>query len=121
MTTQDEKPGQVPDSELVHGHPYVIDPDTGLRATLDGVPYAAAHADDEALIETQKRQQAEMEVPLLAGKDNPNAFVFLPSSTAPAMTGTTRTSRLPAWHRSMRNSTARSRLATAAAMSPPLM
>lgn len=76
MTTQDEKPGQVPDSELVHGHPYVIDPDTGLRATLDGVPYAAAHADDEALIETQKRQQAEMEVPLLAGKDNPNAFVF---------------------------------------------
>ncbi len=75
MTTQDET-GSVPPNELVHGHDYVIDPETGMRARLDGTPYAAADAGDLADIENKKRQQAEMQIPLLAGKDNPNAFVF---------------------------------------------
>lgn len=75
MTTQDET-GSVPPNELVHGHEYVIEPETGMRARLDGTPYAAAGAGDLADIETKKQQQAEMQIPLLAGKDNPNAFVF---------------------------------------------
>lgn len=75
MTTQDET-GSVPANELVHGHEYVIDPETGMRARLDGTPYAAATRDDLASIEAKKQQQAEMRIPLLAGKDNPNAFVF---------------------------------------------
>lgn len=75
MTTQDET-YSVPANELVHGHEYVIDPDTGMRARLDGTPYAGVTPDDVALIEAAKRQQAEMQIPLLAGKDNPNAFVF---------------------------------------------
>lgn len=85
MTTQEEGRKPVPEGELVHGHPYVIDPETGTRATLDGVPYvvansAAANPDtpnpDDVLIEAGKRTLADMQVPVLAGKDDPNAFVF---------------------------------------------
>jgi hypothetical protein len=76
MATEEEKGGPVLDENLVYGHPYVIDPETGERATLDGVPYAEVEPDDIAAIEAAKRQQAEMQIPLLAGKDNPNAFVF---------------------------------------------
>ncbi|NOT87778.1 MAG: hypothetical protein HOP03_06315 [Lysobacter sp.] len=76
MATEEEKLGKVPEADLVHGHPYVIDPETGAKATLDGSPYAGIKANDVALIEDRKRLQAEMQVPVLAGKDDPNAFVF---------------------------------------------
>jgi Uncharacterized alpha/beta hydrolase domain (DUF2235) len=76
MSVEEEKGGPVLDENLVDGHPYVIDPETGERATLDGVPYAEVEPDHIAAIEAAKRQQAEMQIPLLAGKDNPNAFVF---------------------------------------------
>ncbi len=76
MATEEEKLGEVPEADLVHGHPYVIDPETGAKATLDGSPYAGVNADDVAQIEDKKRLQAEMQVPVLAGKDDPNAFVF---------------------------------------------
>ncbi len=80
MATEDEKSGPVPEAKLIHGddhdHDYVYDPETGAKATLDGTPYTTVSTDDVALIEAGKRQQADMRVPLLAGKDDPNAFVF---------------------------------------------
>ncbi|MBP6748489.1 MAG: DUF2235 domain-containing protein [Xanthomonadaceae bacterium] len=75
MTTQDETRSVLP-AELVHGHEYVIDPETGRKSTLDGTPYAAVNPDDVALIEAGERKLADLQVPVLAGKDDPNAFVF---------------------------------------------
>jgi Uncharacterized alpha/beta hydrolase domain (DUF2235) len=74
MATEEEKLGE---ADLVPGHPYVIDPETGGRAISDGVSYALVDREkDLAVFDAAKEQLAQMEIPVLAGKDNPNGYVF---------------------------------------------
>jgi hypothetical protein len=74
MATEEEKFGE---SDLVPGHPYVVDPETGGRATLDGVSYASVDREkDLPVSDAAEEQLAQMEIPILAGKDNPNGYVF---------------------------------------------
>lgn len=77
MATEEQKPVSVPPGDLVPGHPYVIDPETGGRAISDGVSYASVEREkDLAASDAAKEQLAQMEIPVLAGKDNPNGYVF---------------------------------------------
>lgn len=76
MTTQDETHGRLTDEDLVRGRAYAIDPETGEKASLDGVSYAYATEEDLALYDEANRQLAQVETPILAGQNDPNKYVF---------------------------------------------
>lgn len=77
MATEEERLVSVPSDQLVPGHAYEYDVETpGAKAIKDGVPYALASEDDLALYAGANERLAEMEIPTLAGQDDPNKHVF---------------------------------------------